>query len=709
MASRKGRRQPLKVRPPGPAPQTPLKTIGARPGYFGGARRFFSAPWPATLLAAVTIVVAAVLAYRNSFAGTFIFDDEVWITGNPAIRQLWPIQSWLLPQPAATVGGRPVISLTLAINYALGGTNVWGYHAVNLAIHILAALTLFGILRRTLSSPGPGATVEGDRSISATSGRKNWNSPLAATPLALAATLLWTVHPVQTQAVTYIIQRCESLMALFYLLTLYCVIRGAESQKRTVSFWRHPIARIGTVPWLWSVAALVACLLGMATKEVMVTAPVAVLLYDRTFLSGSFRHALRARYGLYLGLAASWTVVVLLLLSTNFYGGTTGFAVAKFTWWSYLLTQSGVLVHYLRVTFWPSGLCLDYGWPPARTLGAIVPPGLLIVALLALTGWALVKRPAFGFLGAWFFLILSPTSSIVPIADAAYDHRMYLPLAAVSIGVVMAAYAVGRRLVDRGMVSRGRGQIAGVCLTVLAATALGICTYQRNALYGSELSVLQDEVAKAPGNARAHNTFGAKLFACGRTAEAVQQFQQALEIQPDYANAHCNLGIGLATVGRLDEAIGQYRRALDLKPSLAEACYNLGNALVSRAQYREAVSQYRRALELKPGLLAVYESLARLLAACPDASVRNGTEAIAVAQQAVDLSHRQEPTALDALAAAYAEAGRFPEAAETGRQAMELAAQQGKMSVAEAMRVKLRFYQAGLPFRPAPPRPSGKQ
>ena len=117
---------------------------------------------------------------------------------------------------------------------------------------------------------------------------------------------------------------------------------------------------------LWYIAATVSCLLGMATKEVMATAPVIVLLYDRTFLAGSFREAWRRRYGLYLALAATWGVVALLLISTGFHGGDTGFAVQGFTWWSYLLTQPGVIVHYLRLAFWPAGLCLDYGWPAAH-------------------------------------------------------------------------------------------------------------------------------------------------------------------------------------------------------------------------------------------------------------------------------------------------------------------------------------------------------
>ncbi len=850
----------MKAHPAGPAADR--RSFSARPSAPMAANRFLflTSRWAVALSAGV-LVLLTVLVYANSFAGAFAFDDESWIVTNSAIHHFWPVRAWLLPSAANASSGRPVIALTLAINYALGGTNVWGYHAVNLAIHLLAALLLFGVVRRTLTLPRAGpicrmglgarrpssnnfhfrqgdspifverklgqsptcfstaARDEGRREKDEECSPSALNGPfaLAATPLALAVALLWAVHPLQTQAVTYLIQRCESLVSLFYLLTLYCVIRGAESQKGTVPFWRHPIAKIGTVPWLWNAAAVVACLLGAGAKEVIATCPLVVLLYDRTFLSGSFRGALKARYGLYLALTASWAAVLGLLISTGFYGGTTGFAVKSFTWWSYLFTQSGVLVHYLRLAFWPSGLCLDYDWPPATTLAAIVPPSLVIVGLLGLTVWALVRRPAAGFLGASFFLVLAPTSSIVPIADAAYDHRMYLPLAAVATGLVTAVYAAGRRAVDRGVVSRRPAQIAGVCLTALAATALGICTFQRNAIYGNDLSIVQDEVANAPGNARAHVNLAAELLAVGRAEdavaecrkalklkpdsataynnlgqaymklnrreEAIREYREALRIDPDESVANYNLGVTLIDAGRTDEAVSHFQKAVDANPNFAEAqnslanalrtlnrpdeaidhCrkalqskpdylaaynnlgnlltqrgrfeeaidlyqkamavnphytlarrnlvaayYAFGDALVGRSRFGEAAAQYRNALALQPDFAPACNRLARLLATCSDASVRNGPEAVALGQQAVELSSGQDPIALDTLAAAYAEAKHFSEAVQTARQALELATEQQKLAAAEAIRAKLQLYEAGKPFRPPPQPPANK-
>lgn len=221
-------------------------------------------------LVPLLLVIAGILAYHNSLFTPFVFDDSVSITLNRTIRHLWPVWEALLPphRTGLPVEGRPVVNFTLAVNYALGGVTPWGYHALNLAIHILAGLTLFGIARRTLLRP-------------AMSGRFG----AEATSLALAIALLWTVHPLQTEAVTYVVQRAESLMGLFYLLTMYCFIRGVESR------W----------PGRWYALSVAACLLGMGSREVMVSAPLMVLFYDRTFVAGSFPEAWKRRWWLYRG------------------------------------------------------------------------------------------------------------------------------------------------------------------------------------------------------------------------------------------------------------------------------------------------------------------------------------------------------------------------------------------------------------------------
>jgi hypothetical protein len=210
------------------------------------------------------LVIVGSVAYATSFKGAFLFDDGVNIIENPNVRSLWPLTGAMSAPSTSGLTTRPIVCLSLALNYALCGYAVWGYHAFNLAVHLLAGLTLYGIVRRSLLS----------ERLQARFGEH-------AEVLAWAAATIWTVHPLQTESVTYIIQRCESMMGLFYLLTLYTVIRAIQS-RRVVA---------------WSVAAVLCCALGMATKEVMVTAPVVVLLYDRAFGAGSLASALRLRWG----------------------------------------------------------------------------------------------------------------------------------------------------------------------------------------------------------------------------------------------------------------------------------------------------------------------------------------------------------------------------------------------------------------------------
>jgi protein O-mannosyl-transferase len=519
-----------------------------------------------TVLAPGVIVLAAVAAYHNGFAGQFIFDDSVSITENPTIRHLWPIWNVLSPPATAGVGGRPVVNLSLAVNYALGGRTVQGYHALNLAIHILAGLTLFGVARRTLL-----------RQV--LRGRFDTSAPR----LALAAAVLWAVHPLQTEAVTYVSQRAESLMGLFYLLTVYCFIRGTES------------VRSG----LWFTLSLVACLLGMASKEVMVSAPLLVLLYDRTFVAGSFREAWTRRWRLYLALAGTWLLLGHLMTDLPHRGVGYGLGV---TWWAYALTECQVIMRYLRLAVWPYPLVFDYGTDiMIRHAVEAAPYALILLLLVAGVVVALKRWPTIGFVGAWFFAILAPTSSVVPVANQPMaESRMYLPLATVIVLVVLGIHALVAR---RSMV-------------VFSAVALGLgfLTARRNEDYRSGLSIWSDTVAKRPNNVRALNNLGFVLADAGRAREAIARYEQALRLKPDFAPAHLNLGNALSRMGRLPEAVQHYEEALRLKPDYAEAHYGLGNALTRAGRAREAVAHYEEALRLRPDYPEAHNNLGLLLA-----------------------------------------------------------------------------------------------
>jgi tetratricopeptide (TPR) repeat protein len=605
---------------------------GTRLPHHPGERPETSPSAWATIAVAALIMLAATAAYSNSFRGAFVFDDLPAIEDNLSLRQLWPPWRVLFPPGhGETVSGRPLLNLSLAVNYALGKLHPWGYHAGNLAFHILAALLLFGIVRRTLTG-GAWCVECGEQE-----NRLTPHAPHSRTHtfLAFAAALLWAVHPLQTEAVTYIVQRAESLAALFYLLTLYCVIRGAEAPRI-----RHRELGIGAAkkaahPSLWYAAAVLACLAGMATKEMMVTAPLIVLLYDRTFLASSFGQALRRRRTLYAALAATWGLLIALVLYGGRLGHSDGFGTPRVaSAWSYLISEPGVILHYLRLCFYPAPLCLDYAWPLATKIGAVL-PGLSVVGLLlAATIWGLVGGRRWGFLGAWFLLILAPTSTFFPMGDLAFEHRMYLPLAAVVVAVVLGSHAllrnvrhnVGRVLARRQFrdgkaawvqaptLRRWSAATLGGSLVALIALGLGMLTFRRNKDYQSELSIWQDTVNKSPQNARAHTNLGACLCETGGDIdEAILHYRLAVELDPQYALAHHNLGVALYRCSRIDEAQTQYRQALAIDPNYADACNSYGLLLENRGAVVQALAYYRKALELKAGSKEAYTNLGNVL------------------------------------------------------------------------------------------------
>jgi Flp pilus assembly protein TadD len=495
---------------------------------------------------------AALAAYQNSFSDSFIFDDLPAIVDNSTIRQLGSTGAWS-PPIHSTVSGRPAVNFSLALSYAISGPRAWGYHAFNLGIHLLAGLTLFGVIRRTLLQPVL---------------RPRFGS--AALPLAFAATLLWILHPLQTESVTYLAQRAESLMGLFYLLTLYAFIRSAES--------RHTK--------FWPLLAVIACAFGMASKEVMVSAPLVVLLYDRTFLAGTFRDAWRQRRGLYLGLAGTWLLLGGLVLGNHNRGGSAGFGLGVAPL-DYALTQVGAIAHYLYLSVWPRPLIFDYGSELTPPSFALLGPAAVVLGLLAGTGLALWRWPVVGFVGVWFFAILAPSSSFVPVASQTIaEHRMYLSLAAPIILIV-----TGLNLL------LGRWSLLAVAAL---ATALGFLTAQRNEDYRSPLSIWSDTVAKRPENPRAQDSLGNALVKNGRVDEAIPHFAEAVRLSPHDAKLRNNLGNGLALLGRSDEAMVEFKTAIRLKPDYADAHYNLGLALDQKGRTSDAIVQYEAAVQLNP-------------------------------------------------------------------------------------------------------------
>ena len=561
------------------------------------------------IIGAVIILFFGALIYSNSLQGPFILDDLHQIVENPAIRRVWP-PAWLY------AGNRPVPYLTFAANYSLHGLDVYGYHLVNVSIHILASLVLFGVVRRTLKL----ASLRNRYG-----GHAHW--------IALGTALIWMSHPLQTQSVNYVIQRMESLMGLFYLMTVWGFIAAQQSRK----------------PLAWYALSILACALGMATKEVIATAPIIVLSFDRCFVANSWRQILQTRRTYYAGLCATWIALAyfgpwsalqsmltqpragVLTVAAEVNSATLNSAVDALTPLSYALSQPGVICHYLRLCLLPIGQCLDPWWPVASTPAQIIPPTLLIVALLAVTFWSLYRHPKWGFLGWWFFLILAPTSTIVPISDLAFEHRMYLPLATIAALFVIG----GLEIVQRWKWMMPRRWLFAVIPTVVLL--LGTVTYVRNKDYQSAVDIWSDVVEKARHNPRALNNYGLALDEKGELAAALKCFHEVIRVHPDYLQlsdvymnvgsvhqqlkhfelavqytqdalklapgnykAMTNLGITLITSGDAEAALPLFEKAVELAPNNAEFHTNLGQALIVLRRKEAATRHFHRALELDP-------------------------------------------------------------------------------------------------------------
>ena len=610
-------------------------TGGGRPAKFADATAMMPPvkPVPPTpsyrrlpvILAATVIICGVLAAYHNSFGGALVFDDEPAILDNPTIRHLWPPWKAWLPPADRTITGRPLANFTLALNYAVSGTNVWSYHAFNVLVHVLAGLALFGVVRRTLRSERCRSLLAGDFAFSS---RASSLLQGDAELLALVVALLWCLHPLQVEAVTYVIQRVESLMALFFLLVFYFFLRSIESSR----------------PRLWQGGAVAACLFGAATKEVIAVAPVLLLFYDRTFVAGSFREAWRQRRGLYLALSTTWLLLAGLVASAGWNrNGTSGFDVG-ITPGAYWLTQFEAVARYLWLSVWPHPLVFEYGTFWVHDPGDVAAYALLVVLLAAATLWALWRRPVLGFLGAWFFAILAPTSVMPGRIQMIVEHRMYLPLAAV------IALAVG------GSVAHlGRSSLAAFLALAVAA---GWLTERRNEVYRTSASLWFDTVAKRPNNARAYNCLGVVLFDADRIPEAIRNYETALRLKPDYPEAHNNLGYALTKAGRIPEAIAELGVALRMEPDYAKAHTNLGNALLAAGRIPEAIKHYEAAQRNAPDDPKPHYNLGNALLA---------SGRIPAAIEQYEISLRIKPEDAEAhfnLGNALFQAGRVPAAIE---------------------------------------------
>ena len=550
-------------------------------------------PWLGAALGPLLIVAVVWAVYANSFAIPFIFDDYFEIEANPTVQELQPIGSYL-------TRSRGLTALTFALNVRQSGADVWGFHFVNVAIHLANALLVYLLVLRTLRLPF-------------FAGRYAPRARVLATLVAL----VFAVHPLQTMAASYIVQRAESLASFFYLVTLLCAtsaLAGGDLARRA---------------GLVAVAGL-AAVLGVVSKEIVATVPVAVALYWFCFLSGERRIpwtrwllllallALPVGYGLLLArdylMPAMQDADPLAGPRSWLFIPTAGFSVEGIGSWQYLITQFGVIVWYLRLFALPTGQVFDYGWPFADTIwraDVLLPAGLLLAVLGVAVATYRRYRLATFCLG-WMFLTLAPSSSIIPLRDAAFEHRMYLPI----IGLAWLVVCGGHDLL--GWLARRQGRPAAGWWRIGAAVAgvwialLGLTTIGRNAVLADPFALAEDNAAKAPGHWRAQYQLGEALLKRQRPDEAMTAFEEAIRLNPNQGSARVTLGSLYLQRRRYDDAERVLEPATFLMEEsvVAAAAQNLAVVYQARGDLDRAEELLLRAIDLKPQWSSAQRQLA---------------------------------------------------------------------------------------------------
>lgn len=518
--------------------------------------------------ALISICVLGILIYSNTFHSPFEFDD-VFITGNSSIRDLRDLKAIWSCWPT-----RFVTFLSFAFNYHFNQLRVPGYHVVNLIIHLTSALLVRWFILLTFSTPA----IKG-KEISK-----------HARPIALFGGLVFVAHPVQTQAVTYIWERTVSMATLFYLASLSLYIKARLLQKlRTSSAMQR----------FYYGSAIVVGVMGMFTKELVVTLPLMILLYEFCFL----RVKKNVDWKYIVPFLAMLLIIPVTLISSKSPNSVMMIKLVEgygeVSRGHYILTQFRVMLTYLRLLFIPLNQNLDYDYPIFKTLWEIPTLGSLCVLLLILSAGGLLfpRHRLISFSIFWFFLGVSVEATVVPSDDVIFEHRLYLPMVGYSIFLPTSIYYLCRKNVR-----------LGIDILLMILSLYSMFAYIRNEVWKSEFAIWNDTVSKSPGKARPHLGRGAVYGNSGHDEKAILDFNEALEINPNYAHAYNNRAVAYYNIGEYDKAISDFNQALRINPNHADAYNNRGVVYGNIGEYDKAMSDFNQTLSLNPKHAKAYHN-----------------------------------------------------------------------------------------------------
>ena len=521
-------------------------------------------------MACIAIWGAAV--YSNTLRVPFVFDDLVYIRKNPILKDL-NLADIISFAPSRWIG-----FFSFTINYYIGQWNTIGYHLVNLAIHIGSAVCCYSLFLLTLMTPR----------------LRNQHNPDFRSTFALLAGLIFVTHPVQTEAVTYVWQRVESLAAFFYLFSLALYVKWRlEKDRKPKSSRAKGSACYG--------ASCVLALMSAMTKETAMTLPAVIILYEIVFVGDfakRFRHVM-ASVTPFLSL-----LVLVPVLAQQSPVVTRNFLYESPPVWSYMLTQTRVIATYLRLLVWPVEQNLDYDFPLSYSF---LEPGVffsvaLILSIVILGLLFYRSSPLITFGTMWFFITLSPTSSVIPLPDVIFEHRLYLPLS-------------GFAFVLMGLVASSKkpGWIVTVVMSIVLVL-FSVATHRRNAVWLNDLALWQDTVEKSPLKARPRVNLATSLIKIGNYDKALDELSRAVVLKTDYVAAHENMGVAHFHKGAYQLAVIAFGKAIDLDPGKASAHYAMGKAYMGLGEKDKAIQVFEKTLSLHPSHLGARNNLGLILA-----------------------------------------------------------------------------------------------
>jgi len=544
---------------------------------------------PVLLLLMLGLLVATI--YANTLRVPYFFDDSFNIRDNPHIRlKDLSFRSLLKAGIESPAANRPAAYISFGLNYYVGGADVLGYHLVNIVIHMITGLLLYFLMKTTLLLSG---STTGDFSGSklASAGSepaRGWRL-LDASVVSFWAAALWLVHPVQTQSVTYIVQRMNSMAALFFVLSLLLYARGRISQQRRSGSSR----RSSIHPSVWFGGSLIGGLLAFGSKEIAGTLPFFIFLYEWYFFQDLSRSWLKRNLICAVLILSVFFVVFFAYLGSNPFDKILDtYATRDFTLGQRVLTEFRVVIFYLSLLLWPhpSRLNLEHDFALSTSLFDPMTTVMSVGAvggMLALGIYLAPRQRVLSFCLLWFLGNLVIESSVIGL-ELVFEHRLYMP----SMFLILAAVMLFCQFV------RHRWLQAALLGMAVMVGAFG--TYERNKVWQDEVGFYRDCVQKSPHKARVHDALGGALFDRGRAREAIEHYTESLRLDPDYASAHYNLGVALAEKGDANQAIMHYREALRINPKDAAVLTNLGIEMYLLGKVDDALDQYSKALKIDP-------------------------------------------------------------------------------------------------------------